>query len=264
VTKQKYYYRTKFDSGTIREAYDLFLDKVPKKEDIYLGTGQTGLGDEEWDHDTSDAFFNHYTEADSYLLAYHCRTVERNGKFIVSGSRDRVRVAVSLPDRAQIESVFRVFERDLPVSTVQVESHPIKIFIGHGQSQQWRDLKDHLHDQHGFEVIAYETGPRAGVSVKDVLQSVLKDSSFALLVMTAEDLDAYGESHARENVIHELGLFQARLGFRRAVAVVEQGTHEFSNILGVNQIRFSKGNIRETFGDVVATIARELGEKKRR
>jgi hypothetical protein len=24
-----------------------------------------------------------------------------------------------------------------------------KIFIGHGGSDQWRDLKDHLHDHHG-------------------------------------------------------------------------------------------------------------------
>ena len=58
---------------------------------------------------------------------------------------------------------------------------------------QWRDLKDHLHDQHGLEVIAYEIGPRAGLSVKDVLEGMLNASSFALLVLTGEDQNIDGE-----------------------------------------------------------------------
>jgi predicted nucleotide-binding protein len=76
--------------------------------------------------------------------------------------------------------------------------------------------------------------------------------------LTGEDIHSDGEAHARENVIHELGLFQGRLRFTRAIALLEDGVHEFSNILGVNQIRFGRGRIRETFGDVVATIRREF------
>ena len=102
-------------------------------------------------------------------------------------------------------------------------------------------------------------GARAGLTIRDVLDDMLTNSSFALLVLGAEDTDAQGRYHARENVIHELGLFQARLGWRRAIIVLEEGVEEFSNIHGINQIRFSQGNIRETFGDVVATIDREFG-----
>ena len=72
------------------------------------------------------------------------------------------------------------------------------------------------------------------------------------MVLTGEDLDANGTLHARENVIHELGLFQGRLGWRKAIALLEEGIEEFSNIHGINQIRFSKGNIQETFGEVLA------------
>jgi predicted nucleotide-binding protein len=151
-----------------------------------------------------------------------------------------------------------VFEKNVDKSKIVVETEPIKVFIGHGRDSQWRDLKDHLHDQHGLEVVAYEIGPRAGLSVKDILEEMLNDSSFALLVLTGEDQNIDGEWHARQNVIHELGLFQGSLGFASAIALLEDGVQEFSNILGVNQIRFSKGNIRETFGDVVATIRREF------
>ncbi len=38
------------------------------------------------------------------------------------------------------------------------------------------------------------------------------------------------------------------------------GVVEFSNILGINQIRFSKGHINETFGDVISFIKREFEE----
>jgi predicted nucleotide-binding protein len=94
--------------------------------------------------------------------------------------------------------------------------------------------------------------------VKEVLERMLNESSFAFLVLTGEDIHQDGGLHARENVIHELGLFQGRLGFSRAIALLEDGVKEFSNILGINQIRFSEGNIRATFGDVLATIRREL------
>jgi predicted nucleotide-binding protein len=77
--------------------------------------------------------------------------------------------------------------------------------------------------------------------------------------MTGEDAMDDGSIRARSNVIHEAGLFQGRLGFARAIILLEEGTEEFSNIHGIEQIRFSKDRIRETFGDVVATIRREFG-----
>jgi predicted nucleotide-binding protein len=125
-----------------------------------------------------------------------------------------------------------------------------------------RNLKDHLHEKHGLDVEAYEIGARAGLTIKEVLNEMLTTSSFAVLVMTGEDLDAEGHLHARENVIHELGLFQGRLGWRKAIALLEEGVEEFSNIHGLIQIRFNKGNIRETFGEVLATIKREFSEKE--
>lgn len=81
-------------------------------------------------------------------------------------------------------------------------------------------------------------------------------STFALLVMSAEDELPTGEFRARQNVIHEIGLFQGKLGFNKAIVLMEHGVEEFSNIYGVQQIRYS--NISETFGEVLATINREF------
>jgi predicted nucleotide-binding protein len=137
--------------------------------------------------------------------------------------------------------------------------HP-KVFIGHGASQQWRDLKDHLKELHHFDVVAYETGARAGHTIRDTIESMLNETSFAILVMTGEDEQPDGTLRARQNVVHEIGLFQGRLGFTKAVVLLEEGTEEFSNINGVNQIRFPKGAIRQTFGDVLAVLKREFAQ----
>ena len=169
--------------------------------------------------------------------------------------------------RSKIETVFEVFERHVGDATAPQEvfqdtsqSKP-SVFIGHGRSPLWRDLKDHLQDQHGYDVQAYEIGARAGHAIRDILDELVRKSSFAILVMTGEDETIDHELMPRLNVVHELGLFQGSLGFSRAIMLLEEETKEFSNMNGIDQIRFTKGNIRETFGDVLATIDREFADK---
>ena len=139
----------------------------------------------------------------------------------------------------------------------------VKVLIGHGRNNQWKELKEHLQDLHQIKVVAYEIGPRAGLSIKEVLQRMLDEASIAFLILTGEDIHNDGELHARENVIHELGLFQGRLGFTRAIILLEENVKEFSNIHGLNQIRFTAGKIREGFGDIIATIDREFPNRRK-
>ncbi|WP_431928402.1 TIR domain-containing protein [Micromonospora wenchangensis] len=153
--------------------------------------------------------------------------------------------------------------RLLPIETKEAPAPPpVRIFIGHGRNPQWRDLKDHLADHHGYQVEAYESGARAGHVIRDVLGELLKSSSFAILVMTGEDETSEGGMRARQNVVHEVGLFQGRIGFSRAIVLVERGIEVFSNLQGVNQIKFSKDNIRESYGEVLATLRREFGDRR--
>ena len=120
------------------------------------------------------------------------------------------------------------------------------------------DLKDHLTDKHGYKIEAYETGARARHTIRNILDEMSSKISFALFVMTGEDKDEKGNLRARQNVIHEVGLFQGKLGFSRAIVLLETNTEEFSNLHGIQQIRYSKGNIKETFGEVLATLKREF------
>ena len=86
---------------------------------------------------------------------------------------------------------------------------------------------------------------------------MLDSAAVALLVMTAEDETAEGKLRARENVVHEVGLFQGRLGFTKAIVLLEDGCEEFSNIQGLGQIRFPKGRISAAFEEVRHVLERE-------
>jgi predicted nucleotide-binding protein len=177
----------------------------------------------------------------------------------------RTIVHVRMAKRSEVEGIFHIFEADLEASRIpkdQIEASrnaSLKIFVGHGRSTAWRDLKDHLEDKHGYNVIAFETEARGGRHIADILEELEEDASFAIMVMTGENKDEGGTLHARENVIHETGLFQGVLGLRKVVVLLETGCEEFSNRAGVQYIPFAKGNIKEAFGEVLATIRREFG-----
>lgn len=99
--------------------------------------------------------------------------------------------------------------------------------------------------------------PVAGFTNVERLSQMLDDAAIAFLIMTAEEEQADGKQHARQNVIHEAGLFQGRLGFKRAIILLEDGCEEFSNIQGLGQIRFPKGNITAAFEEIRKVLERE-------
>ena len=132
-----------------------------------------------------------------------------------------------------------------------------KYFIGHGRSPEWLKLRHFLENTLELPYEEFNRIPQAGKITSIRLKEMLESCCMAFLVMTGEDKHTDGTLHARENVIHEIGLFQAQLGYERAIILLEDGCEEFSNIEGLGQIRFSKGNIKETFGEVVEVLQRE-------
>jgi predicted nucleotide-binding protein len=132
-----------------------------------------------------------------------------------------------------------------------------RVFIGHGRSQTWLQLKDFLQDRIKLKWEEFNRQPAAGLTTVVRLQEMLDASVFAFLVLTAEDEHVDGSQHARENVVHEVGLFQGRLGFSRAIVLMEEGCAEFSNIYGLTQIRFPNGNLSAIFEEIRRVLERE-------
>lgn len=132
-----------------------------------------------------------------------------------------------------------------------------RIFIGHGRSKIWIKLKEFLVDRLELDWVEFNRESTAGLSTKERLEEMLKQSNFAFLVFTGEDIQSDSTYRARENVVHEAGLYQGRLGFKKAIILLEEGCEEFSNIVGLGQIRFPKGDILSKSEEIRKVLERE-------
>ena len=213
------------------------------------------------------------TPLSEYELLSHVRP---SGKFM---SRDRIALSagvqtpphVTLTIEAQsLESPF-LKAGDISKIAIRAKEHMDlkntsknrtiqtggKVFIGHGRSPVWRDLKDFLQDRLQLPWDEFNRVPVAGITNISRLAQMMNDASVAFILMTAEDEQNDGKIQARMNVIHEVGLFQGRLGFTKAIVVLEEGCEEFSNIQGLGQLRFPKGNISAIYEDIREILERE-------
>jgi len=131
------------------------------------------------------------------------------------------------------------------------------VFIGHGRSKVWRDLKDFIHDRLRLPYDEFNRVPVAGVTNIARLSEMLDAAAVAFVILTGEDEQADGSFRARENVVHEVGLFQGRIGFTKAIVLLEEGCEQFSNIEGLGQIRYPKGNVSAVFEEIRRVLERE-------
>ncbi len=141
--------------------------------------------------------------------------------------------------------------------TTRTQLQGKRIFIGHGRSPLWRELKDFMADRLALPWDEFNREPVAGVTTSERLERMMSEAAFAFLIMTAEEEHADSKIYARPNVIHEIGLFQGKLGIHRAIVLLEEGCSEFSNITGLSQIRFPRGDIAARFEEIRRVLERE-------
>ncbi len=261
MRKIRTYPDIKVSVRAVRKIIEACRNLASKKEDQRI-TGDVWVDNDKWSFENLEDFFVSY--ADERAVFAHL-TIWWDG--MATGLslmlHDRCSdIGITNDSRSAIEGVLAVLDETTSDDRISLKLHDpdpeVVIFIGHGRDPQWEKLKSHLQDKHDLDVISYETGARAGHTIRDILDSMSEESSFALLVLTGEDKSEDG-LRARQNVIHECGLFQGCLGFDRAIMLVEDGVKLASNFDGIQQLRFKKGRISEVFGDVLATIRREFG-----
>lgn len=131
------------------------------------------------------------------------------------------------------------------------------VCICHGRSGEWKELRAYIENGLHLPSGEFNRVPVAGLANFARLAELLRQSAFAVLVLTGDDEDAEGAPVAGMNVVHEAGLFQGRLGFGRAVILVEEGCGDLSQVHGLPRIRFPKGHIASAFGELRALLEQE-------
>jgi hypothetical protein len=259
----KWYREPQFSSETLAKAFAIFgsgFSEVEHQVETFSIT-KDGI---QYSYATDELprFLSDLQSAEAYQWS---RSVYVKGRaecyFGVTGSAASCLVTAMSFSEKHLREIIGVFD-NAQVPARPAKASPLTIFIGHGRNPVWRELKDHLHDLHDYSVEHYERVPTAGQIVWERLKTMLETSTMALLVLTGGDFvgDSKQIARARQNVIHELGLCQGRFGIDRALALVEEGIDLPSNMLGVDFISFKAGNIKETFGPVLAAIRKQFPE----
>lgn len=160
----------------------------------------------------------------------------------------------------ELKSIIKTLSDHIKRSEVMVQAGSItgkRVFIGHGRSRQWKELKDFIQDRLQLPWDEFNRIPIAGISNIARLSDMLNNAAVAFLVLTAEDEQVDGTQNPRLNVVHEAGLFQGKLGFEKAIILLEDGCEEFSNINGLGQIRYPANRIEVVFEQVRMILERE-------
>lgn len=131
------------------------------------------------------------------------------------------------------------------------------VFLGHGHSPLWSRVQLHLNNDLHLSVEAWESVSRAGHHSVEILKGFLSSCGFAVLVVTGDDISDDGVVRARQNVIHEIGLFQGRVGFERVALLEQEGVEGFSNIDGLQRIRFQGIRVEQSFYELDRMLRRE-------
>ena len=132
-----------------------------------------------------------------------------------------------------------------------------KIVIAHGTSPVWKDLRHFLYNRLGLNVEEFNSKPVAGLTVQERLDEMKESACFAFFVLTGDNNHKDGTFHARDNVLHEMGIFQNELGQKKSIILLEDGCEEPTNIAGTQQIRFPKGNIMAVSEEIRKVLERE-------
>lgn len=194
--------------------------------------------------------FNDIEYSDLYTALLHNEAAKKEKFWRGIGSvKKRLQAAIREIDQAKHSS-------DSQRAATDKARQPPAIFIGHGRSPMWLAVKSFLENDCGLSVVSFESKSRTSESIVSILEGMLDQVGFAVIVLTAEDATADGHVRARQNVIHETGLAQGKLGFTRVVILKQDTVEDLTNLAGLQYISF-RDRIEQSFYDLGRVLKRE-------
>lgn len=187
-------------------------------------------------------------EATKHLTYFESRT----GRKLRLDATNPGEIVLTVENRRRTDSMLKRVEEIMSLT-----QHPKRVFITHGYGLHWREVADFIEKECNPRLPILELASRAnlGRTVIEKLDGEAAHCSYAVIVMTGDDITEDGEARARENVIHELGFFQGRYGRSRVCLLHEEGVNIPSNLGGVAYCSFPKGKTSAAFIELQRDLA---------
>ena len=155
----------------------------------------------------------------------------------------------------QLAQVTRDFIRTLD-TTRRPGAQPDGIFIAHGRNPDWLAVKAFIEQRFNIPVYTFESTSWGSRPVTEALHDYLQRCTYAICILTAEDTTTDGTHLARQNVIHEIGLFQGRHGLDRVHILTEHGCASLPTAAGAQTTTFPRHAIDKAFWDLDHALLR--------
>lgn len=181
----------------------------------------------------------------------------------------RIEFAKGVPDDlfrarvAEAESLLQYLQcpgssgSPVPISRASLTPSTREVFIIHGHDElNWRRLSALLRDKFQLEPNIIATRAGQSQSIIDKFETNASRCAFAFALFTPDDVvekDDTRYHQGRPNVIFETGWFVGRLGKRRVLLLLKDGTKIHSDLDGLNRVQF-----RDNIEDKYLEIEREL------
>lgn len=174
-----------------------------------------------------------------------------HGRTLIVDTTDPTRITVEVDDKVNTLNFLARVEQLLGLVP-----RPRRVFVSHGRCNLWLEVQRFIEkDAHlNLEVIELSDEPSKGQTVSAKLDETSGECSYAVVIMTGEDLTVDDEVRVRENVMHEIGFFQGRYGSERVCLMREEGVNIASNLKGIVYCGFPKDNIRASLVDLLREL----------
>lgn len=144
---------------------------------------------------------------------------------------------------------------DIPTNKYTVISKRPKAFISHSRNTQaLTDLRDYL-DELGIKKLIVMKKPNLNRDIDVKVEEYLDEADLVIILATGDSKDRNGNVIPAGNVLHEIGLSQAKPKFKdKIIYLLEEGAIFPSNIRPKGYIRFKRDKITYIFGDLTIEI----------
>lgn len=201
-------------------------------------------------------YFERYDKLRAHLIEYLPelysdlpeRDIPKSSGTTDYDGRGYIELGPMLTLKRDLDYIFEV-RTNSRIGEKRAEEHRKEsVFISHGNSKEWYKIQVYLEKDIKYSTIELAQQPNLGRSVLQKLDEESEKCRACIIVMTGDDILESGEVRARENVLHEIGFFQAKLGLEKVILLHEEGVNIPSNIHGLVYVPFPKDTVEATFG----------------
>jgi hypothetical protein len=141
----------------------------------------------------------------------------------------------------------------IPTPPVPAQRSKARVFVTHGHADDVLDAVVHfIEDDLQLTAVVVKREPSRGAAVDDRVEALMDSCDAVVILATADDIVG-DNTQPRPNVIHEIGLAQAKMP-TRIIYLKEEGAMFPSNVGPKIWESFNRGN----YGPVFSKIVREL------